>query len=210
MMKTFEQINQEFFEEYAEASSKAAEQATAAKESNAEKIADRPVPNNVPVWKELLFLLLKVSSICLVIVLLFTFLFGITHYQDYSMEPAIKDGDLVLFFRYAERGYEPGDVVVLDYNGQTQARRVIATAGDIVDVAEGGLWINGALQQEFGIYMATERYQDGVDFPLVVPEGQIFVLGDHRQNAADSRIYGCVAAEDTLGKAISIIRHRGI
>ena len=157
-----------------------------------------------------MFLLIKIGSIFLVFLLVFTFVFGITRYQDFSMDPAIKDGDVVIFFRYKGRVYEPGDAIALKKEGETQVRRVIATAGDTVDIANGGLWINGALQQEIGIYQETERYQDGADFPLTVPEGEVFLLGDHRYGAVDSRIYGCVKVEDTLGKVMTVIRRRGI
>lgn len=163
-----------------------------------------------PVWKDLLFLFIKIASVTLAFVLLFTFLFGLTRVQDPSMDPAVRDGDLVIFHRYTQSGYWPQDVIVLSYNGQTQVRRVIATAGDTVDITEAGLMINGALQQEPGIYEKTERYQDGADFPLTVPEGQVFVLGDSRTGATDSRIYGCVKIEDTLGKVMAVIRRRGI
>jgi len=167
-------------------------------------------PPESPVWKDLLFLLVKVVSIALVFVLLFTFLFGIMRCREPSMAPAIRDGDLVVFYRYTKSGYQPQDTIILRFNGQKQVRRVIATAGNIVDVTEDGLLINGALQQEMGIYQKTERYQDGVDFPLTVPEGQVFVLGDSRTDAADSRIYGCVKISDTLGKVMAVLRQRGI
>ena len=162
------------------------------------------------IGKDLLYLLLKIFSILLVLFLLFTFLFGIMRYQDPGMSPSIKDGDMVIFYRYTKTYYLPQDVVVVIYNGKQQARRIIATAGDEVDISENGLIINGALQQETEIYKKTERYQEGVSFPLTVPEGQVFVLGDNRDGASDSRIYGCVKIEDTLGKVISIVRRRSI
>ena len=126
------------------------------------------------------------------------------------MAPAIKDGDLVIFYRYTSSGYQPQDVVALMFNGQKQARRVVATAGDTVDITENGLVVNGAPQQEPEIYQMTERYADGVSLPLTVPEGEIFVLGDARTGATDSRIYGCVKIEDTLGKVMTVIRRRNI
>ena len=162
------------------------------------------------VMKDLLFLLVKIAVIVVAFVMLFTFVFGIVRYQDPSMVPAIKDGDLVVFYRSTSSGYLPQDVVVLEYQGQKQVRRVLATAGDTVDINEDGLLINGAQQQEQGIYQNTERYEEGVDFPLTVPEGEVFVLGDSRENATDSRIYGCVKTDDTLGKVMTVIRRRAI
>ena len=166
---------------------------------------------NMPsVWKDLLFLLIKIGLIVLVFLMLFTFLLGIIRYQEPSMTPSIKDGDLVIFYRYTSSGYLPQDVIVVNYNGQDHVRRVVATAGDAVDITESGLLVNGALQQELEIYQKTERYEEGVDFPLTVPEGQVFVLGDNREGATDSRIYGPVEIKGTKGKVMTVIRRRSI
>ena len=163
------------------------------------------------VWKDLLFLLVKIASIVLALLLLVTLVFGVIRYQEPSMAPAIKNGDLVIFYQFTGiSGYLPQDVIVLNYNDQRHARRVVATAGDTVDITDAGLLVNGALQQEPEIFQKTERYQEGISFPLTVPEGQVFVLGDSRTGAADSRIYGCVKIEDTLGKVMTVIRRRGI
>jgi signal peptidase I len=161
-------------------------------------------------WKDLLFLLVKIIVIILAYISLFTFLFGIVWYHDPSMEPAVKDGDLVIFYRYDKNGYLPQDVIVLQIDGEKQVRRVVAKAGDTVDITEEGLMINGALQQEPEIYQRTERFDGGVNFPLTVPEGQVFVLGDSRKESADSRIYGCVKIKDTLGKVMTVIRRKCI
>ena len=162
------------------------------------------------ILKDLLFLLVKIGVIFLAVVVIFTFLFGIIRYDEPSMVPAIKDGDLVIFYRYTDSGYAARDAIVLEHNGKMQVRRVVATAGDNVDITEDGLLINGSLQQELEIYQRTERYEEGREFPLTVPEGQVFVLGDSRTNATDSRIYGPVRIDDTFGKVMTVIRRRGI
>jgi len=167
-------------------------------------------PREASIWRELLNLAIKTTVIVLAFVALSTFLFGIMRYQEPWMAPSIKDGDVVMFYRYNQSGYMPRDAVVLMYNGKKQVRRVVATAGDTVDITEGGLMINGAMQQEPDIYQKTERYRDGIDFPLTVPEGQVFVLGDSRKDVMDSRVYGCVDIKDTLGKVMAVLRRRGI
>ena len=95
------------------------------------------------------------------------------------MRPAVKDGDLVIFYRL-DKEYVASDVVILKQGGETQVRRVIAVEGDTVDINENGLMVNGAIQQETEIYGTTDRYAEGVAFPLTVGEGQVFLLGDGR------------------------------
>lgn len=155
------------------------------------------------------YLLLKIAIAAGVPALLFTFVFGIFRNEGIAMTPAAKDGDLVIFYRLDKR-YTASDAIVLEWKGKRQIRRVAAAAGDTVDITEDGLMINGALQQEAEIYEKTRRYEEGIDFPVTVKEGQVFVLGDGRENSTDSRIYGPVEIEDTLGKVISLIRRRGI
>ncbi|MGI6109523.1 MAG: signal peptidase I [Eubacteriaceae bacterium] len=161
------------------------------------------------VLQELLYLIIKIAAVCLAFVLIFTFMFGVYRNSDLSMNPAVKDGDLVFFYRY-DKNYVKDDVLVLKYQGEYETRRVIAVAGDEVDIKDGGLYINGSLQQESGIYQTTDRYEEGIDFPVTVDQGQVFVLGDSRRNATDSRIYGCVDINSTLGKVMTIVRRRGI
>lgn len=158
---------------------------------------------------ELLMVLIKITIIFTVFAATFTFVFGVYRNADISMDPMIKDGDLVVFYR-GDKTYYDDETVVLEYEGEKQTRRVVAIAGDTVDITKKGLVINGALQNEPDIREATYRYASGVEFPLEVGSDEIFVLGDGRENATDSRVYGCVKTKDTLGKAIMIIRTRGI
>ena len=161
------------------------------------------------VLKDILFLLLKIAGILLAFALIFTFIFGIFRYQEPGMAPALKDGDLVIYYRL-DKQYLLQDTVVLEFEGEKQVRRVIATAGDTVDITEDGLLVNGALQQEPDIYFPTNAYEEGVRFPITLSEGQIFVLGDSREHATDSRIYGAVEVKDTLGKVMTLLRRRNI
>ncbi|MDR2610903.1 MAG: S26 family signal peptidase, partial [Clostridiales Family XIII bacterium] len=83
-------------------------------------------------------------------------------------------------------------------------------AGDTVDITEEGLVINGALQPERTIYEETRRYADGAPLPVTLGDDTVFVLGDARENATDSRVYGAIDTDDTLGTAIAIIRRRNM
>ena len=161
------------------------------------------------VWQELLNLVIKIAVIALAAWLIFTFMYGLQRNTDPGMAPMVKDGDLTMFYRL-DKDYAIDDLLVLKFRGELQVRRVVAKAGDVVDITKAGLVVNGALQQEPNIYQETRRYEGGVSFPLTVGQGQVFVLGDARENATDSRIYGPVNTKDTLGKAIMIMRRRNL
>jgi signal peptidase I len=167
---------------------------------------DPPVPS---VLRELLSLLGKIAAIALAAALAFTFVYGLHRASGGDMAPAIKDGDLVLFYRL-DRDYAAGDLLLLSYQGARQVARVIATQGDTVDVTERGLMINGSYQQEPGIYEETPRYEQGAELPITLGESQVFVLGDSRGGATDSRVYGAVDTDDTLGTVIAVMRRRNL
>ena len=211
MIRSIEQLNQEF--QHQIMTKDRAAKLSVLRDENIEEnkhIAKQnsSVQQEIPLWKEFFFLALKIATIVLVSMLLFTFLFGVARYNDPSMSPSIRDGDLVIFHRYNGVGYLPQDTVVLRHNGKIQVRRVVAVAGDTVDITESGLIINGSTQQESYVYQRTERYEDGISFPITLEDGQVFVLADSRIGATDSRIYGPVEIEDTFGKVMAIMRRR--
>ena len=166
-------------------------------------------PSQPSVFRELGSLVLKIAVIVGVAALIFSFVYGFHYNVEPSMNPSVKDGDMVLYYRW-DKDYRAGDLLLLTFSGESQVRRVIATAGDTVDITEDGLLINGALQQESGICQKTQRYAEGIDFPLTLGEGEVFVLADAREGATDSRIYGAVSVEDTQGTVITVLRRRSI
>lgn len=101
-------------------------------------------------------------------------------------------------------------MAVVQYQGRTGLGRVVAMEGDVVDITADGLVVNGALQVSQNIFYPTTQYAQGVSFPLTVGAGQVFLLGDNRPSATDSRVYGCVNLADVQGKVIAVIRTRGI
>lgn len=109
-----------------------------------------------------------------------------------------------------DKNFISGDVAIFQNDGNDTAGRVVAVAGDQVDITEDGLLINGALQVSEDIYYDTTQFKDKVNFPLTVGDNQVFVLGDNRPQAADSRIFGCIYLKDIKGKAIAVIRTRGL
>lgn len=162
------------------------------------------------IWEESLFLVGKLAMVLMVLFIFFNYAFGITNVADASMAPAMQQGDIVLFQRIAANYVIAMDVVVVENGQGTQVRRVVAVAGDVVDINDQGLFVNGRPQSERHIYEITEYFEEGVEFPLTVPYNQVFVLGDSRTRSRDSRIYGPVSLEDVLGSVVTIFRGRNL
>ena len=164
------------------------------KKRNDRQKSDINTVQETTIAQDLVQLLLKIVLLILVVFLIFTFLYGIVRINDISMKPSIKDGDLVVYYRLDHR-FISGDVAVFEKDDKTTTGRVVAVAGDTVDITKDGLKINGAEQISQDIYFDTT---------------QVFILGDNRPKASDSRIYGCIDLKDIRGKVIAIIRNRGI
>ena len=176
-------------------------------ESNASSAA--PVQEDLwkRVLKEFISLLLKCAVVAVLLLILFGYVFGTTRNLSMNMEPWFQDGDLIFFYRITQ-SYAADDVIVIHYQDQKYLERVAAVAGDTVDIGESGLAINGSLVQEHRGYGETTQFTEGVTFPLTVPEGKVFVLGDNREHATDSRIFGCIETKDIEGKVIGVFRRR--
>lgn len=157
----------------------------------------------------MIFLGIKIAVFIVMVVTIFLFVFGIARCCGQEMEPAYKDGDLVIYYRL-QNDFNQGDSVIIKKAGKVQIRRIIAKAGDTVDLTDEGLKINGYLQQEHSIYSETLPYTEGIRFPIEVKDDEYFVLGDNRFNAEDSRIYGVVKSKEIRGIVISLIRRRGL
>ena len=99
---------------------------------------------------------------------------------------------------------EKGDVIAFYYNNKILVKRVIASAGEWVELdEEGNLYINGKLQDEPYIEEKALGECD-IEMPYQVPEGRVFVMGDYRAVSVDSRSssVGCVAEEQIVGKLV--------
>ena len=119
-----------------------------------------------------------------------------------SMTPVTGDGDIVVALRGTD--FNRGDIIAFYYGNVTLVKRVIAFGGETVDIdARGNIYINGQLLDE--PYL-TEKAMGNCDIrlPYQVPDGKLFVLGDHRSTSQDSRsvIIGPVSEEQVLGKLV--------
>ncbi|MFD5495404.1 signal peptidase I [Streptomyces sp. NPDC001812] len=134
-------------------------------------------------------------SVLLLLFVLSTFVARPFQIPSGSMEPSLRDGDRVLVLKLAYRfgaGPQRGDVVVFDgtgYFGDTDyIKRVVGVGGDRVVCCdrEGRIRVNGRSVDESGFLFPGESAST-VPFDVVVPEGRLFVLGDHRGDSSDSR-----------------------
>ena len=122
--------------------------------------------------------------------------------DGHSMNPGINDGDLMLVnkvaYQFSEIDY--GDVIVFPYPNNPEKdyiKRVIAKEGDIIETIDGLVYVNGEMINEY--YLDPDAKQTIPQ--TIVPEGEVYVLGDNRNNSSDSRRWGTLPEEDIIGKA---------
>lgn len=147
------------------------------------------------------------------IMLVFLLLFRVVIVSGSSMYSTLWDGDWLLvlssvFYHEAQQG----DIIIASKDsfrdGEPIVKRVIADEGQTVDIdfEAGIVYVDGTPLEEDYIYNLTTTYE-GVDFPLTVDEGCIFVMGDNRRESKDSRNpeIGLIDKREILGKAIFLM-----
>ena len=140
--------------------------------------------------------------------LLLSQVFLLTQNSGTDMVPSMKDGDLVVAYRL-QKDYAKGDVIVYEVDGKQHVGRIIARGTDVVTMDDSGtLLVNGTAQGGEIIYPTYAK--EGMEYPYKVPENAVFVLGDYRTEATDSRDFGPVPMEDVKGKVITILRRRSL
>ena len=150
--------------------------------------------------------------VCLVagVVLLFSLCFRVVVVSGPSMNNTLYDGDwLLLLGNVFYTNPQQGDVIVASKdsfeNGTPIIKRVIATAGQTVDIdfQNGIVYVDGTAIEEPYIRTATTTFE-GVNFPITVSEDCIFVMGDNRDDSKDSRSpdIGLIDKREILGKAL--------
>ena len=117
-----------------------------------------------------------------------------------SMEPTLENGQIVLAVKGSK--FQRGDIVAFYYNNKVLLKRVIGTAGDEIDIKhDGTVYVNKHKLQE--PYITTKSLgQCNLTFPYQVPDGRVFVMGDHRATSLDSRStsIGCIGSEFIVGR----------
>ena len=162
-------------------------------------------------WKKSLVLYLHdLIYLLSILLLLFLLFFRVIVVSGDSMKMTLLDGDYLLllssnFYKEPQRG----DIVVISKktfdDGKPIVKRVIATEGQIVDIdfQNGIVYVDGLPLEESYINNPTTN-PEGVQFPLIVEDNCIFVLGDNRNVSKDSRSpeIGLIDEREVLGKAV--------
>ena len=151
------------------------------------------------VLRSTIYTLITVAAIA---VLVATLWLPVLQIYGSSMTPTLQDGEIIFSVKPAD--LEPGDIVAFYYNNKILVKRVICGPGDWVNIDEDGtVYVNEVRLKE--PYLAEKALGDcNIELPYQVPDGKIFVMGDHRSTSVDSRntAVGCVAQEQIVGKII--------
>jgi signal peptidase I len=170
---------------------------------HAEIVPDAQPEQQKPGWRRTILDTLETIILSLVLFLAINAVSERIRVESISMQPTLYAGDYVIVNKLAYRIKDlpkRGDVIVFRYPPNPDAipyiKRVIGLPGDQIHIADGKVYVNGQLVNEPYLVVTTNR---GGDWS--VPAGQIFVLGDNRNNSSDSRSWGFVPLENIIGRA---------
>ena len=141
--------------------------------------------------------------IAIAVFLLLKFVVGLSWVSGNSMYPTLKNNQPVFYNRLA-KNYERGDIVSIRMpSGEYMVKRIVAVAGDTVDLRDGTVYINDVAESGDWVTQASEPQSVTVSYPLTISEGHVFVLGDNREVSIDSRTYGQMAMTQIRGRLMA-------
>ncbi len=187
-----------------------------------------PEEQKLNIGREILEWILYFMGAVIIASFLQSQLYALTTVHQSSMQNTLFEGHMLIMDKLSYQFSEPkkGDIIVFvknedtkgfvkryqvflkdvqlrfqkDYRTNRLIKRVIALAGEEVDIRDGLVYVNGIQLDEPYVKGMTPGMS--MEYPLVVPQGQIFVMGDNRENSLDSRSFGPVSLSSVEGKAI--------
>ena len=153
-------------------------------------------------WRMLRNTFAVLIVVAAIAVLVSTLFLPVIQVSGDSMEPTLKDGDILLLIK--TKDFDRGDLCCISWHNKMLLKRVIGLPGDRIDIdSEGVVSVNGEVLDE--PYASDKSLGEcDVQFPLTVPENSLFVLGDKRATSVDSRssAIGCVSDEQMVGRML--------
>jgi len=155
-------------------------------------------------WKRFFFDILETLLLSALLFVVINILTARVRVDGFSMLPTLKNNELALVNRLAYRFSKPerGDIIVFHFPinpKEDLIKRVIGLPGEEVVVTDGRVYINGTALEEPYIASApayTSKWS--------IPEGYLFVLGDNRNDSADSHTWGMLPLDNVVGKAVLV------
>lgn len=152
-------------------------------------------------WRPIANLALQLAVLAALIA---AFFIRLPQVSGLSMEPHIRSGEYVLINTFAYRFGPPhrGDIVAFRHDSDTRAlfiKRVIGLPGDRIRIDGGRVFVDGAkLDEPYVLHPDDRSFGE-----IVIPDGDIYVLGDNRAESEDSRAFGPVSDASLVGRAIA-------
>ena len=184
----------------------------------------QPAPEAAPArqeWKQFLREILETVGLAVILFLGINLISARVRVEGFSMIPTLDNGEYVLISRlsYKLGDFQRGDIIVFrppmypdapflqrlfglpgfDDNYEDYIKRIVGLPGETVRIASGTVYINGVQLVEPYIVVPSDYSNE-----WTVPEGQLFVLGDNRNNSADSHAWGFLPEGNILGKALVV------
>lgn len=158
-------------------------------------------------WRAIFEIVQALALAVVISVVLNLFIVQVTEVRQRSMETTLLQSDRVLVSKvdYRFGTPHPGDIVV--FNPTTDVaipyvKRVVAVAGETVELRNGHLYVNGQQRDFAGAHGATLAQSPEIHYPLTIPAGQFFAMGDNREASSDSRSFGPQPDDRIIGKVI--------